>query len=116
MVKASQKAVEQITPAQELKDIARHRRWAMEELVFDQKMIELNKMASDGPWAERWEYRVERHKVKEALVIMRGGPLAMYRYLLEEYGSQQKVLKALRHIVCTQRGRAKTLSISELAG
>lgn len=69
---------------QELKVIVRKHRWAVEEMVLDQKMQEAN-------------------------TLMSGAPNAMYAYLVEKFGDGMSVLSCLRHLVIVQRGRRKTL-------
>lgn len=74
-----------MTANQELKRIARKHSWAFEEAVYDQKLIEANRIVSAG--------------VNDC-----------FQYLKEAYGSKREVLKMLGYLVIQQGTRRKSIS------
>jgi len=80
-----------LTPkeADALKTLIRSHRWALEELVMDQKMQEVNG-------------------------LFNGAPKGMIAYLVSKFGSVRSVILNAKDLIRWQRGRAKTLNMETL--
>lgn len=73
---------------QRLKEIARNHRWAFEELVLDQKMVEANDLCN-------------------------GDATGMLRFLLTKLRTKQAVLAHLHLLVVEQRRPLKSLALDK---
>ena len=97
-----------MTVEQQLKAIAVNHRWAYEELVYDQKMIEWNWHTSCRVLNGNQEEQLFQLKKTEALDLFQSLNL-MYKYLLRRDKTAERVLRSLMTLVVNQRTRRKTL-------
>lgn len=105
---------------------AAKRRWAFEDLVYDERMKEANRLygasrreqkaylAGRGvDWSvvkklpDGFSDLISDEKEKEAVALFDSLRL-MVRYLVVCYGSREALIKELRHLVAVQADRRKT--------
>jgi hypothetical protein len=97
-----------LTVAQELKLLVVRNRWAFEELVYDQKMIEHNWHTSARVLNGSQEEQLFQLKKQQAIRLFRSAN-KMYRYLLRSHKTPKRVVSSLRELVYRQGTRRKTL-------
>ena len=97
-----------LTVEQELKLLAVRSRWAYEELVYDQKMIEHNWHTSARVLNGDQEEQLFQMKKAQALVLFQSLN-RMYKYLLCKHKTSKQLLLSLKDLVHNQGTRRKTL-------
>jgi hypothetical protein len=101
-----------VTAAEELKAIAARHRWAFDELVYSEKMIEWNQCCART--ADFYEEDLFLNYEAQAVNLMQSVN-AMFLYLRGCYGSGDAVLEALRALLLKQTERRKTCLIVKSA-
>ena len=106
--------------------VVREHRWAVEEVVFDEKMKAANRISSDPAHVKKyklgkartdWEEALYARKDAQARDLCAAGGRAMVQYLLMRFSSEKKLLRVLFGVVQSQRGRrGKTLLWSRSEG
>ena len=100
-----------LTTGEELKLIAVRDRWAFEELVYSEKMVEWN-WCSTKTVESRTEdlFECYEQQVIETIKTVQG----MFSYLKACYGDAEAVLRELRALLARQKDRRKTLCIQSV--